>query len=627
MKPLNDYTPWPKFSVYDIEAEDWTRVTCLCHVDEYKNRKLFDSVAAYLDWLYSSEFRGDLVWAHGGGFYDQRFIIWEASLRNWHWQAMVSGNLIIILVLRDGNGREIKFCESLRIMPDSVEKIGKTVGLPKLDVDRSKIGSYTRAQVVEYCFRDCDIVMRGLVEMRKVLMGAGCDFAFTLASIATRYIRRSKSLNAWKFYKKTRNMEGQTRLIYDPAVLEADAWCLPAYFGGRVEVFRKGLHRDLFYYDVTSSYPWSMTHDLPSYFLDIDVPRSGMRSFGGGVARAVNISKTLARCGISDATVTMPNDPKRFYAPVLPIRNAKATKVEYRILQGVRGKWTNIELLKLWEQGREHGVKIDIHAQANYAPNPFMADFVEKFFGLRLEAIAEGDAFKSYAFKIIQNSAYGKLIETTVRRSVLYGDMVDEARERFGDEHVVPSPTPGAYFLKTESDGPFRHVAAGAYVTARSRLKLLEGIETALAAGAKVYYCDTDSLIVDKPVFGMSAEKTLGNWNLEAQIAEAEIFSSKVYKFTDVGGNITYRAKGMPIKGLTPHASELRWQMFTAQLRGTDAEKPEKQGLNGFLTDLRKGTLQPNAHSLFRQMKNGDSKRSHLDDGDSEPQIWTAESA
>jgi tripeptide aminopeptidase len=87
---------------------------------------------------------------------------------------------MIIIVSITHKGRTIKFCESARLMPDSVAKIGKTVGLAKLDVDRSHIEELTEAEVLEYCFRDCDIVLKGLQFMRDAFKSVGADFAYTV---------------------------------------------------------------------------------------------------------------------------------------------------------------------------------------------------------------------------------------------------------------------------------------------------------------------------------------------------------------------------------------------------------------------------------------------------------------
>jgi len=711
VKPLSDETPWPLFSVFDIEATSWVDVTRVCHVDEMGQRRHYTTVGEYIDFLFSDDFESDMVWAHWGGRYDHRFIIWETALRSegkvrkwqvYNWQAMVSGNLIIILVVRDDKGNQIKFCESGRLMPDSVKKIGETVSkvvcecwhykdqhvegqgcevcececfrardLHKLEIDRRKIGEYSEQTVIDYCYRDCDIVLEGLKLMRRSLMSANCDFGFTLASIATRFVRRSDALEWWRFYDKVPDpVSGRTKMEYSTAMLQADAFCMPSYFGGRTEVYcKEHTKQRLYYYDITSAYPWAMTQELPAYFKGFSSPRSHSVSLPGKPCVQVqDVYKSLNRCGVSEVSIDMPPLKDVFKFPVLPWRDDVETrkrenrqrakyglpeidkpvghKVVFPILtaseawpQGERGRWTNVELMELWEQGQAHGLKIHIHGQALFEPVPFLQAVVNQFFSMRLEAKAVGDEFRTYAYKIFLNSIYGKLIETTVRRSVLFGDdMVTEAIEKFGAECIEESPAPGAYFLTTESEGPFRHVAAGAYVTALARLRLLAGIKTAHDAGAKIYYCDTDSLILDKPVFGMVSEKRLGDFNLECEIIEAEFLASKVYRLVKAPGyykkeseRIVYKAKGMPItadpntdEDFAAVEMEQRWLQFIAQLKGRQADKPTREGISGFMTDIRAGRLHPKPYAIPRQMRFGDMKRLHLENGDSEPRIWIA---
>lgn len=633
MKPLFDKNEWPKIAVYDIEATDWVKVVCLCHVDEFGNRQAFSTVEKYLYWLYSPKFKGSHVWAHWGGHYDHRFIIAYATKNEgWSWEAIQSGNLLVIVKLKAPNGREINFCESARLMPDSVAKIGKTIGLEKLDVDRKHIEKLTMKETVTYCFRDCEIVLKGLQYMRDVLESVGADFAYTLASIATRYVRRSEVLEWMKFYEQVEGSKNKWK--YSSQMQSADEECLPAYFGGRVEVFKTGTFKKrLYYYDIRSSYPWSMTNELPAYFIGTFPPPR-------------NINQALSHCGISEATVHIPKGT--LYFPILPVR------YEGKLIfpEGTfRGRWTNLELAALWERGKHYGVKITIHGQWRFEPLAFLKPFVDTFYNLRQEAIDAGDSFRSYTFKIALNSLYGKLVESVDRRSIVYGDMVNEAIQKYGAEALDSSGLPpGIYAVHTKVEGPFRHVPAGCYVTAYSRLRLLEGMEAAHRIGASVYYCDTDSIVTDKKL--PEYEDKLGNFKLEETLDEAEFICPKVYRLKTTKGKFIYKVKGMPIKGLNDEESKARWDIYTQninhvaptitkeliehvrqELEYMNKEVNEenaieylsyKEGLSGFKTDLNHGTVEPSPIKLQRRLNNEDSKRTHMGQ-DSEPLYLTAD--
>lgn len=730
MKGLqSDKSEWPTLAVYDIEATEWVNITIIGHVDELGNRLTFDNMDQYLSWLFSPAFGGDHVWAHWGGHYDHRFVIAYATKKGWSWQTIQSGNLLIIIKVIHPSGRTIKFCESARLMPDSVEKIGKTVKLHKLDVDRTHMEKLTREETIEYCLRDCDIVLLGLQYMRRTLDSVNADFAYTLASIATRWVRRSDVLDWLRFYSRNED----NRLAYDKNMELADEFCLPAYYGGRVEVFKTGtFNRPLYYYDITSSYPWSMLHPIPTYFEDF---RPSTK----------NIIYSLECSGVSDATVHI--DPGTLHIPILPFR----FKGKLIFPEGTfRSRWPNIELLELWKRnntgsnagnsGRSNGgsrgstpdtrrrtnshlqesgnnskkepdngssgygssktmvggknsgrthilsslfdsgtengnetsnnssrysgerirnidgkpspnpspsgvyiknsktqpISISISAQCKFRELAFLKPFVDTFYNLRFQAKEEGDEFRSYTYKILLNSLYGKLVESVERKSILHGtDLVEEAIEQYGAHHLQQTAIKGIYSLVTEETGPFRHVPAGTYVTARSRLRLLEGMEECLRCGANVYYCDTDSIVTDKriPKFDEGKKNELGTFKLEEEIVEAEFVASKVYRYRTKGGKEVYKVKGMPIKGLTEDEKRIRWDMYNyntnavsrARIDGrgfNDEQKrnySSKEGIGGFNSDLNKGVIEPHKQVLQRQLINKDGKRMHYGDGESRP--------
>jgi hypothetical protein len=517
-----------------------------------------------------------------------------------------SGNLLIIIKVQAPGGRIISFCESARLMPDSVAKIGKTVGLEKLDVDRAHMENLSFDKTIEYCLRDCDIVLKGLQYMKKALTDVGADFAYTLASISTRWVRRSEVLEWIKFYE--RNERGKYE--YSSKMLEADEFCLPAYFGGRVEVFKAGCFKqDLFYYDITSSYPWSMTFDLPTYFKGFFPPPK-------------DINDALDHYGVSEAEIYIPSNT--LHIPVLPVRHEGKLIFPEGYL---KGRWTNIELKEFWERVKYKGVKIKILGQARFDELAFLKPFVDTFFSLRNRAKEENDEFRSYTYKIALNSLYGKLVESIDRLSILYGDMVNEAIKKHGAQNVSPTSTPGIYKLETTNLGPFRHVAAGSYVTARSRLRLLEGMEICQKHGGNVFYCDTDSIITDKNISSFNKDKknALGSFGLEHELQEGEFICPKVYRLITKEGKEIFRVKGMPIKGLTPEENKLRWASYIAgidensqaylnSLHLTDEkilEISSKEGIAGFMTDLNRGSIKPNKQLLQRQLRNSDSKRTH----------------
>jgi hypothetical protein len=562
------------------------------------------------------------VWAHAGGRFDHRFILPEILKRGWDFKAALSGGSIVLLSIYNKD-RKIFLADSFRIMPNALKSIGKTVNLEKIDVDRDKIGELTEEKRLEYCFRDCEIALKGLQLMRDALMSVNADFAFTLASIACRWVRRSDSID-WSYFYKGKGK-------YDKQMLLADKFSEPAYFGGRTEMFRRGtIKGPIYYYDIVSSYPTSMQFELPLYFkgfftLDKNFSESSIReflSFPGITEAWVNIPscEIAPLCVKYDGRLTFPYGHKLGRQEKLPfpakcecdypLRSHKCTKCgnEYPKYRWVPGRWTNIELLAALDRGAE----ILPICQARFRGIPFLKNFVQTFYTLRKQAKNEKDAFRTYAYKICLNSLYGKLVETLDR--IAYVTSEDEIEKiKIQGGNIKVTAVPGVYCSMSQSPGPFRHVAAGAYVTALSRLRLLEGLETAKKLGGEIYYCDTDSIMTNVRLDSISGTE-LGQWQLEHEFEEVEIILPKVYRAKIKNGKTIYRCKGMPIvrENEPEYIPELRWEAFKHY---SDTNNPEmakllaRDGLTGFVADINSGTLSPRSTELLRCLQGSDRKR------------------
>lgn len=648
VRPLKDKDKrdFPPLAVYDIESVDWIKVKLLCHLDEWGNELYFDNVGDYLRFLLT-DFPGDRVWAHFGSGYDNRFLVEE--LHRWmgsSYKAVMSGGLPIIFEIQNDaytvvskkNGkirnRRVVLLDSFRWLPTTLASIGKSVGLPKMEVDRSRIEQLSPKELRDYCMHDCRVLLRGMQRFRDTVIAQGGTFAITSASIASNFIRADPTIKWQRFFEPDDNYQTYSGSRFarfepgsKPGMLQADEFSESAYFGGRCEVFRRGYAKGpLYYYDIASAYPWAMTQKLPLYFLGFE---PGARSDD-----EKGLLSILKRSGVSDARVYIPQGT--FEIPPLPVRapGGKVVFAEGRF----HGRWCNCELLALYKRGAAKGVRIDIGGWARFTAEPFAAELVRRFYRLRKQAKDSGDDAVALTLKILMNSAYGKLAQQLEQSSYVYGDayefIVDAAKEA---GTWRPSPMPGLSEIVEESEGPFRHVAAGAYVTALARLKLLEGMERAITQGANVYYCDTDSIVVDKPIKGWGGSTELGAWELEKQLVEGEFLCPKVYRARELDGTWTLKAKGNNLKSqlelsepAARHARErlLRWLVYAQEISAhartelasytlTESELvyygKTEAGLKGWRTTVAGQSVDCLVATLDRHAQNADSKRQHND--------------
>jgi hypothetical protein len=290
-----------------------------------------------------------------------------------------------------------------------------------------------------------------------------------------------------------------------------------------------------------------------------------------------------------------------------------------------KGRWVNEELLAALDAG----AKVVLGVQAVFEPAPFLRPFVETFYGLRKRAIDSRDSFRAYAWKTLLNSCYGKLIETIERNAIIYGRDV-LSRELEAGKDVYPTPIAGLYSIKSEEQGPFRHVAAGAAITARSRLLLYRRLLECAQKG-RIYYADTDSILTDVRLDAEPDE--LGNLKLEAEVTRAHIVAPKVYRIElaerywkkDEQGRVTraiFRCKGIPIREADDAASEKRFAQYVNASKSesgtTGALGARKEGVTGFLSDVKRGNIAMSKAVLYRGLRKEDSKRRH-GEGDSLP--------
>ena len=588
MRPL--YTPneWPKIAAFDIEADKWVKVRIVCHVDEHGNRRDFPSIGKYLTWLFN-EWDGDIIFAHAGGHYDNRFLLAEAKDRGWDIRTAISGGTIVIATISSPT-KTIKFGDSYRLMPDSLKNIGDTVGLAKLEVNPNEIWKLTDTEVLDYCYRDCDIVVKGLQLMREKLTSVGADFAFTLASIATRFIRRGDTIRWDEFCQKV-NGKWEPRAH----IAQWDKACEDAYHGGRTEMFFKSHYTDALgfrqtkyfnnieWYDIVSSYPNAMREPLPLYYKGFRTPPRNLK----------NTAKFFETCGITACTIYVPEA----FITVLPEVD-KSGRLTFPAGKELTGSWTNIEILEAIKQGAE--VR-HIKGQWQFEAVPFLRSFVDHFYRLRQAAKDAGDVFGAYAYKILLNSSYGKLTETVHRRSFITAGEISRARANGGK--VLTTPTQGVFEVESEEVGPFRHTAAGAYVTAIARLRLFRMAKEMHDKGANIYYCDTDSLMLDMKIENTGTK--LGDWEHVGTIDELELVLPKVYRaqgrfHTKKGleSKTVYKCKGCPIerKWEAPETPRLRWEAFKNYQFEETAELAAllgREGISGFISDIAHGSLHP----------------------------------
>lgn len=178
------------------------------------------------------------------------------------------------------------------------------------------------------------------------------------------------------------------------------------------------------------------------------------------------------------------------------------------------------------------------------------ADYVNHFYGLRLDAKAVGDKILDILYKYCLNTPYGKFALNPAKFKQYKLTISEVPEPQRSDAH------PKGWSLESRSGDIFiwsrpnprkrgyLNVATAASITGASRANLLRN----LALAKRPIYCDTDSIICED-FAGSLDDKALGGWKLEGEGDLAAIGGKKTYALFSNGELIKKASKGVTLSG------------------------------------------------------------------------------
>lgn len=425
---------------------------------------------------------GRRLYAHFGGASDMVFLLKElAKDKSLSMRGLFSSSSCIYLRVERGT-LAWEFLDSFWTMRASLKDVGEWTGNPKLECDTE---TAPLAELIDYNEQDCKVLWDALQGFQDIVWDAGGELCATGASTSLNIYLR-------KYHKKP--------IQNSPAI---DAFMRPGYVASRVEVIREKC-RQANYYDINSSFPYSMTFPLPGSLI----------SWGDRIPKRHN-ALWAAECD-----VTVPEDS---YFPPIPYKTGGRV---FFPVGSFRTTITSEDMLC-------GGFTVDkVHQCLTFDDHTDLAEFAEHMYSLR-----QRGGFEGRVFKIIVNSAYGKFAEREEKRVLL----INPERRDVATQEMV---SPGIYIGAETVEIPHAHVPFSAFTTARSRRFLYEYGQESLRHG-KLYYLDTDALTCDH-IFKES--KALGGLKLEGKVTEGRFFAPKLYAYMGEDGEAVVKAKGFSRK-------------------------------------------------------------------------------
>lgn len=466
--------------------------------------------------------------------------------------------------------RNIRFVSTSNYYVMSLEKLGKTFGISKLNQDKetkfdfSKLETYPIETVLEYCERDVDIIINAM----EALFYA-CQHGEKTGFGSFKNTLPAMSFNAYRTWFMP---DGQIFCHDNNEVIKLER---EAYYGGRVEVWKRGVAREaIFGVDINSMYPHVMREHLYPTKLVSHRKRetiSGLQSLlqqGFGV---------LARVTISTNKNAYPLRYKgKLVFPVGTFQTVISTpEIEYALKRG--------------------DIK-SVHEVAVYKMAPIFKTFVNQFYAFREKAKQEKNAVWDLLYKLVLNSLYGKfgqlkrewqevgecnkdLVETEEIIDVSSGQPVRLRFRKFGGKIYLEDLIEDVAYNSS--------IAIAAHVTAYARMLLWTYIQT--AGESNHYYNDTDSLYINAKGLenlrkaGALHDTQLGKLALEKTPDSAAFYGPKHYQL----GNDRI------LKGISSDAKQLGDRVFEMLQWPSFKSAMNNGNLNGFANRKVIKTLSP----------------------------------
>lgn len=550
----------PRIWGFDFETRKWDKAVCAVAISDKGDEQVFTGLNSIQQMEAFSRKAGGTWVAHAGGRFDL-LLMHNYRTRPFD-ELILSGTT----VLTAKEGKRLIYRDSYPWWLASLKKVGEAVGLEKLDVDRSRIEELTEKESVDYCRRDTQIELLGVLASRKFLQDSGARAKWTAGGCALSMLQALEA-PSWDLLERY-------AIPFDKVIAP-----LSTIRGGRTEGWFRGEAHTVYTYDFKSSYP-------ARYF---DEP------VGIGIRQAYPSDEI----GVWRCRWTWP------WRDRIPPALDEWTQAG----AGNCEAWLHTVEIEAFERAG-----VAVKRFEGYAPllsAPIGQVFARTMFK---QKEAEKGAVK-FCSKVWLNSLHGKYGEHPIKE--MFGSTkptrYEEGSLKYYDESGYYRWSERHYDLVTGLCSPWTQPIAGGQITARARVALWDVIHALQTAGWDVYYCDTDSIHTNCPPHKMpvSLGSSLGQLALEGVGEKGKggppyrglYVAPKAYLLIShkTGRAEKGALKGAPLKDLadgviqhgvfrgargTEKGRDLQIEFFERALRG-DAQIA-KGGITTFASGLRK---------------------------------------
>ena len=430
----------------------------------------------------------------------------------------------IMVISRDGS--RIKCVSTTNYFDCSLLQLGRSIGLPKLEVDFQKVSA---SELSTYCRRDVEITRTALEGYMSFNRSKDTGrFSLTKASQALACYRH-------RFLPSTLELHECEEVIQ----LERSA-----YFGGRVECFHLGRIKGgpFRFYDVNSMYPWLMASKR--------YPCRLLRYYPQATLKELERFRSTA-CLIVEVELSTPEP-------------AYALRYNGKVVFPV-GRFRTSLCTELFWRAVDEGHLAKVHRAAVYQADYIFRPYVRAWWPLKERYKREGNELYKQIVKIFLNSLYGKFGQRGVEIEELpvpdfAGDYILEEEDFTNGERWKQYSFFNRCWIERQA-GNARHsfVAIAAHVAEYGRAALWSFI-TGLGR-ERVLYCDTDSVVV-RSRDGPAVDRLFRRRGLGALELDSRCTSLVLYGLKDYQADGVRKIKGVPHEALDCGADRYQYQSW-----------------------------------------------------------------
>jgi len=433
----------------------------------------------------------------------------------------------------------IVFLDSMNWFVESLAKTGERIGLPKMKID---FATCTEKELVNYCHRDVEIELENF----KIFM----HFLESNNIARLCYTKGSTAMAAFLL----RHYNTKIYIHNNKQAIDLER---ASYKGGRVECFYIGdLNHDNYYMlDVNSLYPFVMRNN----YYPVKYKKIRHKNTPNSLGKIIRTKSVVANVLIRTES---------------PIYGVKRDRLTFP----VGNFWTVLTTPEI-----KHALSLNQIVQVGdtviYEQDNIFESYVDKFYSLRLKFKANGAAEYEELCKKFLNTLYGKFGQkgeewTKVGECPFEQDREELVFNMNGRRCTKMRYLLGQVFMMSGVGECFDSFPAiASHVTAYGRMYLWKLMQQ--AGKGNYYYCDTDSLLVNK----------VGLCNLNELITSTGLGGLKIdehcHKVTIRGLKDYSTQKKTVTKGVRRNAIKLaygvykqeQWPSFRGLLKSGQPEK------------------------------------------------------